>query len=106
MGKVLVEASKVTCGHQGSIGMTGAARLVVDGSKVLTTASVALNSPTKTSITGCGNPANADQQAWLHDLDQAPRVGCHLSSCEPRAISCPCWQSRAIPCPCAARSRS
>lgn len=62
MGKVLVEASKVTCGHQGSIGMTGAARLVVDGSKVLTTASVVLNSPTKTPITECTNPANAGGQ--------------------------------------------
>jgi hypothetical protein len=62
MGKVLVEASKVTCGaappHQGSIGMTGAARLVVDGSKVLTTASVR-GPATKTPFPGCTNPGDS-----------------------------------------------
>jgi hypothetical protein len=62
MGKVLVEASKVTCGtappHKGSIGMTGAARLVVGGSKVLTTASV-FGPATKTPFPGCTNPGDS-----------------------------------------------
>jgi hypothetical protein len=60
MGKVLVEVSKVTCGHQGDIKMTGAATLVVAGSKVLTTVSVTTASPSPaTSFPGCTNPANA-----------------------------------------------
>jgi hypothetical protein len=68
MGKVLVEASKVTCGaaspHLGSIKMTGAARLVVDGSRVLTTTSVLPPAttpppPPPEPFPGCTNPASA-----------------------------------------------
>jgi hypothetical protein len=62
MAKVLLESSKVTCGatppHQGSIGMTGAARLVVGGNKVLTTASVR-GPATKTPFPGCTNPGDS-----------------------------------------------
>ena len=62
MAKVLLESSKVTCGaaspHLGSIGMTGAASLRVDGSRVLTTASV-LGPATTTPFPGCSNPGNA-----------------------------------------------
>jgi hypothetical protein len=54
MGKVLVEASKVTCSHQGRIGMTGAARLTVGDRKVLTTASV-LGPATETPFPECSN---------------------------------------------------
>jgi len=61
MGKVLVEASKVKCGaaapHLGSIAMSGAARLVVDGSKVLTKVSV-LGPARETPFPGCNNPNN------------------------------------------------
>jgi hypothetical protein len=65
MGKVLVEASKVTCGavspHRGSIGMTGAARLVVDGSRALTTRSVVPPPapPPLPPYPGCTNEASA-----------------------------------------------
>src|SRR5262245_47894796 len=55
MGKVLVEASKVSCSHQGSIKMTGAARLTVGDSKVLTTASV-LGPAKETPFPDCSNP--------------------------------------------------
>jgi hypothetical protein len=72
MGKVLVEANKVTCGpvppageepppgeepspHLGTVKMTGAESLVVNNSKVLTTASV--NAATIPS--GCVNPIEA-----------------------------------------------
>ena len=62
MPRVLVEDSKVTCGakspHQGAVKMTGAERLVVEGSRVLTTASVL--APAKTiPFPGCTNPASA-----------------------------------------------
>jgi hypothetical protein len=57
MGKVLVEASKVTCGHQGIIKMTGAARLVVGGCKVLTMASIRGAAATP-SFPGCTNTNN------------------------------------------------
>ena len=60
MGKVLVENSRVVCGaappHQGTVKMPGASRLVVDGSHVLTTASVP-TPPTTTPFDGCANPA-------------------------------------------------
>ena len=60
MSKVLVEGSRVTCGaaapHQGALSMTGASRLVVDDSKVLTTESV---TNAKLSTTApCTNPGN------------------------------------------------
>jgi hypothetical protein len=62
MGKVLVEASKVTCGpvspHLGTVKMTGAARLVVNDSKALTTASVIPLTPPPpptTQVAGCTN---------------------------------------------------
>ena len=59
MGKVLVEARKVTCGpvspHLGTVKMTGAARLVVNDSKALTTASVIPPTPPTTQVAGCTN---------------------------------------------------
>jgi hypothetical protein len=65
MGKVLVEGSKVTCGaapppspHQGVIKLKGAPRLVVDGSPVLTTASIP-TPDTPDAFAGCSNPPNA-----------------------------------------------
>ena len=58
MGKVLVEASKVTCGaaapHQGTLTMTGLGRLVINGSKAVTTDGVLAATPN-----GCTNPGNA-----------------------------------------------
>ena len=63
MGKVLVEDSRVTCGvaetpHQGTVKMTGAPRLVVDGSRVLTTASIPTPATT-TPFPGCTNQPSA-----------------------------------------------
>lgn len=58
--KVLTEASDVKCGsvapHQGTVSMTGAARLVVDNNKVLTTVSVLAGT---VSAGACTNPSNA-----------------------------------------------
>jgi hypothetical protein len=74
MGKVLVEKSTVTCGapplHQGIIEMTGAARLVVGGSKVLTAASVRV-AAVATGFPGCTNPG--DSSAPCTKID--PKIG-------------------------------
>jgi hypothetical protein len=74
MDRVLVAASKVSCGaaspHQGTVSMTGAGRLKASGSEVLTTAGVST-----AAVAGCTNPGNSSAPCTKVSTVSAPPNG-------------------------------